>query len=55
MPFAPEIYTFVNVGLGEGSMLPVGTPIPWPLATPPTGFLKMNGATFDKVANPKLA
>ncbi|MEB0958019.1 phage tail protein, partial [Citrobacter braakii] len=38
MPFAPEIYTFVNVGLGEGSMLPVGTPIPWPLATPPTGF-----------------
>jgi phage-related tail fiber protein len=44
-----------NLGLGEGSMLPVGTPIPWPLATPPTGFLKMNGATFDKVANPKLA
>lgn len=36
-------------------MIPVGTPIPWPLATPPTGFLKMNGATFDKVANPKLA
>lgn len=44
-----------NLGLGEGSMIPVGTPIPWPLATPPTGFLKMNGATFDKVANPKLA
>ncbi|MFP8445733.1 phage tail protein [Citrobacter braakii] len=44
-----------NLCLGEGSMLPVGTPIPWPLATPPTGFLKMNGATFDKVANPKLA
>lgn len=43
------------LGLGEGSMIPVGTPIPWPLATPPTGFLKMNGATFDKVANPKLA
>ena len=43
------------LGLGDGSMLPVGTPIPWPLATPPTGFLKMNGATFDKVANPKLA
>ncbi|WP_239006315.1 tail fiber protein [Lelliottia sp. RWM.1] len=43
------------LGLGDGSMLPVGTPIPWPLATPPTGFLKMNGATFDKVVNPKLA
>ncbi|WFO45673.1 tail fiber protein [Citrobacter braakii] len=48
-----DILTYL--GLGEGSMLPVGTPIPWPLATPPTGFLKMNGATFDKVANPKLA
>ena len=44
-----------NLGLGEGSLLPVGTPIPWPLAIPPTGFLKMNGATFDKIANPKLA
>ncbi|WP_431819026.1 phage tail protein [Citrobacter braakii] len=52
----PDVAKFLqNLGLGEGSMLPVGTPIPWPLATPPTGFLKMNGATFDKVANPKLA
>lgn len=48
-----DVLTYL--GLGDGSMLPVGTPIPWPLATPPTGFLKMNGATFDKVANPKLA
>lgn len=43
------------LGLGVGSVLPVGVPVPWPLATPPTGFLKMNGATFDKASNPKLA
>ncbi|EER1593148.1 phage tail protein, partial [Escherichia coli] len=23
--------------MGEGSALPVGVPVPWPLATPPTG------------------
>ena len=44
-----------NLGLGEGSALPVGVPIPWPSATPPTGWLKCNGATFDKTKYPKLA
>ncbi|MCQ6981097.1 phage tail protein, partial [Escherichia coli] len=24
-----------NLGLGEGSALPVGVPVPWPSATPP--------------------
>ncbi|HBY7268462.1 tail fiber protein, partial [Escherichia coli] len=24
--------------------MPVGVPIPWPSATPPTGWLKCNGA-----------
>ncbi|MDA6746447.1 phage tail protein, partial [Escherichia coli] len=24
--------------MGEGSALPVGVPVPWPLATPPTGW-----------------
>ncbi|VGE14725.1 Uncharacterised protein [Klebsiella pneumoniae] len=28
------------------SALPVGVPVPWPLATPPTGWLKCNGAPF---------
>ncbi|EHT3137000.1 phage tail protein, partial [Escherichia coli] len=23
--------------MGEGSALPVGVPVPWPLETPPTG------------------
>ncbi|MCI5279608.1 phage tail protein, partial [Escherichia albertii] len=32
------------LGLGEGSALPVGVPVPWPSATPPTGWLKCNGA-----------
>ncbi|MCV5084663.1 hypothetical protein OFB78_29080, partial [Escherichia coli] len=27
-----------NLGLGEGSALPVGVPVPWPSATPPTGW-----------------
>ncbi|EOA2530262.1 TPA: phage tail protein, partial [Escherichia coli] len=27
----------MNVGLGEGSALPVGVPVPWPTATPPAG------------------
>ncbi|HAJ8792841.1 TPA: phage tail protein, partial [Escherichia coli] len=43
------------LGLGEGSALPVGVPVPWPSATPPTGWLKCNGAAFDKVKYPHLA
>lgn len=34
---------------------PVGFPLPWPQATPPDGWLKCNGAAFDKVKYPKLA
>ncbi|MCT4708697.1 tail fiber protein, partial [Enterobacteriaceae bacterium H11S18] len=44
-----------NLGLGEGSALPVGVPVPWPSATPPEGWLKCNGAAFDKTKYPKLA
>ncbi|EOX8132300.1 TPA: phage tail protein [Escherichia coli] len=43
------------LGLGEGSALPVGVPVPWPLATPPTGWLKCNGAPFTASQYPKLA
>lgn len=35
--------------------LPVGIPLPWPTATPPAGWLKCNGAAFDKAKYPKLA
>lgn len=44
-----------NLGLGEGSALPVGVPVPWPLATPPTGWLKCNGAVFSSEKYPNLA
>ncbi|EES2363949.1 phage tail protein [Escherichia coli] len=44
-----------NLGLGEGSALPVGVPVPWPSATPPTGWLKCNGAAFSSEMYPKLA
>ncbi|MFQ3427042.1 phage tail protein, partial [Escherichia coli] len=47
MPFARYFCIFINVGLGEGSALPVGVPVPWPSATPPTGWLKCNGAAFS--------
>ena len=45
----------VYLGLGEGSALPVGVPIPWPSAMPPTGWLKCNGAAFTASQYPKLA
>ncbi|HIB9057196.1 TPA: phage tail protein [Enterobacter hormaechei] len=52
----PDPVLFVkNLGLGEGSALPVGVPVPWPSATPPTGWLKCNGAAFTASQYPKLA
>ncbi|SRY77284.1 prophage tail fiber domain-containing protein [Escherichia coli] len=44
-----------NLGLGEGSALPVGAPVPWPSDTVPSGYALMQGQTFDKSAYPKLA
>ncbi|MDA5488489.1 phage tail protein [Yersinia kristensenii] len=35
--------------------LPVGIPLPWPLATPPTGWIICNGQPFDKARCPQLA
>ncbi|MGT4042581.1 tail fiber protein [Escherichia coli] len=43
------------LGLGKGSALPVGVPVPWPLETPPTGWLKCNGAAFSSEKYPNLA
>lgn len=45
----------LNLGLGEGSALPVGSPIPWPTSTPPSGWLKCNGSSFSAALYPKLA
>ncbi|GAB0977472.1 hypothetical protein MZ16F93_19200 [Escherichia coli] len=55
MPDKEEIFILLNLGLGEGSALPVGVPVPWPSATPPTGWLKCNGAPFSAAQYPKLA
>ena len=55
MPVARYLCIFINVGLGEGSALPVGVPVPWPSATPPTGWLKCNGAVFSAEEYPELA
>jgi len=35
--------------------IPVGVPLPWPNAIPPDGWLKCNGAKFDKNLYPILA
>ncbi|EJN3600446.1 tail fiber protein [Escherichia coli] len=48
-----DILTYL--GLGEGSALPVGVPVPWPSVTPPTGWLKCNGAAFSSGKYPNLA
>lgn len=55
MPVARYLCIFINVGLGEGSALPVGVPVPWPSVTPPTGWLKCNGAAFSAEEYPELA
>ncbi|HBB9337681.1 TPA: tail fiber protein [Shigella flexneri] len=55
MPVSRNLCIFLNVGLGEGSALPVGAPVPWPSETPPTGWLKCNGAVFSAEEYPELA
>ncbi|MGU5778739.1 phage tail-collar fiber domain-containing protein [Aeromonas caviae] len=37
------------------SSYPVGAPIPWPMAVPPTGFIAMTGQSFSAATYPKLA
>ncbi|WP_145572787.1 phage tail protein [Yersinia mollaretii] len=47
--------TLVNLGLGDGSLIPIGVPLPYPLSAAPTGWLKCNGSTFSTTTYPKLA
>lgn len=43
-------------GVWAGSdTFPVGSPIPWPSNTLPTGYFFCHGQAFDKARNPKLA
>ena len=52
---APDGTKVVIPALGEGSLVPIGVPLPYPLATPPAGFLKCNGSSFSTAKYPKLA
>ncbi|EEV4111232.1 phage tail protein [Escherichia coli] len=47
-----EVYTSKNL---PPESYPVGAPIPWPSDTVPSGYVLMQGQTFDKSAYPKLA
>jgi phage-related tail fiber protein len=44
-----------DIGAITRSDAPVGIPQPWPIAAAPSGWLKCNGATFDKAKYPLLA
>ncbi|CAK9885541.1 MAG: hypothetical protein XXXJIFNMEKO3_01941 [Candidatus Erwinia impunctatus] len=46
--------TALRQSVVNGSV-PAGVPMPWPAAIPPVGWLKCNGASFDKTAYPLLA
>ncbi|WP_448511402.1 phage tail protein [Photorhabdus laumondii] len=52
-----EVYTRAEVDrlVKTTSEIPVGAPIPWPLAHPPIGYFTCNGSTFNKLQYPKLA
>lgn len=39
----------------SANVVPVGVPLPWPTSVAPSGWLKCNGATFDKAKYPLLA
>ncbi|HAT7487989.1 TPA: phage tail protein [Enterobacter asburiae] len=52
---APDPHTQYLLEADIDKYIPVGFPLPWPQATPPGGWLKCNGATFDKAKYPKLA
>jgi len=44
-----------DIGALDRMDFPVGIPQPWPTATAPAGWLKCNGAGFDKAKYPLLA
>ncbi|MCT8341724.1 tail fiber protein [Photorhabdus kleinii] len=44
-----------DINSSKTNDIPVGTPIPWPTAIPPVGWLQCNGESFDKSKFPELA
>ncbi|MFZ4218434.1 phage tail protein [Enterobacter ludwigii] len=54
--FIPGNYTnFDNRYLTKSENIPAGIPLPWPTATPPSGWLICNGSAFNKTTCPQLA
>ncbi|WP_434525407.1 tail fiber protein [Photorhabdus asymbiotica] len=45
----------IIISLREEINIPVGSPIPWPLLSPPFGYFVCNGSPFNKLQYPKLA
>ncbi len=43
-----------NIGITSGSLIPVGVPIPYPLAAAPSGFLLCAGQSFSTTSYPLL-
>lgn len=43
------------LGVGDGALMPIGAPVPWPLSTPPSGWMICNGSSFSGAVYPKLA
>ncbi|WP_446470778.1 phage tail-collar fiber domain-containing protein [Xenorhabdus stockiae] len=65
--FGVSTYAFDNNGNFKGSKkilteddkdslgsAPIGVPLPWPQANPPSGYLVCNGQSFNKATYPKL-
>ncbi|HDT0657951.1 TPA: tail fiber protein [Enterobacter cloacae subsp. dissolvens] len=53
--FIPSSYANFDARyLTKSENLPVGIPLPWPTATPPSGWLICNGAAFNKTTYPAL-
>lgn len=50
-----DLYRQVNTLKQNSVALPAWAPIPCPMETPPEGYLKCNGASFDKEKYPELA
>lgn len=47
-----QIVSYLGI---SSNLLPVGIPQPWPLSTPPAGWIICNGASFSAALYPQLA
>ncbi|XHX67356.1 hypothetical protein GU833_06650 [Photorhabdus akhurstii] len=51
-----DLHSYINNNFSrKNDGVPVGSPIPWPLPNPPSGYLTCNGQSFNKSLYPQLA